>query len=77
MPKPNIYHNVTNDDLALMIKQGFDGVDKRFEEVYKRFELVPTKVEMQREFQEVRQRLSRLEQDHVVVQKIKEALAIS
>ncbi|MFH0874089.1 MAG: hypothetical protein V1846_04615 [Candidatus Komeilibacteria bacterium] len=77
MPKPNIYQNVTNDDLALMIKEGFDGVDKRFGEVYKRFELVPTKVEMQREFQEVRQRLSRLEQDHVVVQKIKEALAIS
>lgn len=69
MTQEKVLNKVTNEDLARMIKQGFDGVDKRFEEV-------PTKVEIYREFREVKQRLSALEQDRMVVQKIKNALAL-
>lgn len=69
MAQEKVLNKVTNEDLARMIKQGFDGVDKRFEEV-------PTKLEIYREFREVKQRLSALEQDKMVVQKIKNALAL-
>ncbi len=69
MAKESMPTPVTNEDLALMIKEGFDGVDKRLE-------LVPTKGEMYREFREVKQRLTDLEQDRMVVQKIKNALAL-
>ncbi len=48
---------VTNDDLASMIKLGFDGVDKRFEAVDKRFEQVATKEDIQ----QLSQRLEKLE----------------
>ena len=29
---------ITLEDLALMVKKGFDSVDKRFDDVYKRFD---------------------------------------
>lgn len=36
---------VTNEELALMIKDGFEGVDERFEKVDERFEKVEERLE--------------------------------
>ncbi len=46
---------MTLDDLARMVKQGFDGVDKRFDLVDGRFCDIDTR------FDEVNQRLDRME----------------
>lgn len=50
-------NDFTINDLAGMIKDGFDQVDKRFEQVDKRFEQVDKR------FEEVNQRLESLERD--------------
>jgi hypothetical protein len=34
------FNNTTNDDLAMMIAKGFEGVDKRFEDMDKRFDRI-------------------------------------
>lgn len=36
---------ITNDELARMIKEGFDAVDKRFELVDKRFDKIELRLE--------------------------------
>ncbi len=36
----NKFNNTTNDDLAMMIAKGFEGVDKRFEDMDKRFDKI-------------------------------------
>ena len=51
MPKKNI----TINDLAIMVKHGFDGVDKRFDGVDKRFD------EIDKEFVGVRKRFEKIE----------------
>jgi len=38
--------NITIDDLALMMKKGFDSVDKRFEQIDKKFELVDKRFDL-------------------------------
>lgn len=48
--------NVSLDDLAVMVKRGFDGVDKRFDGVDKKFDGVDKK------FDKVEKRLENLEQ---------------
>jgi archaellum component FlaC len=47
--------NLTIDDLALMVKKGFDGVDKRFNGVDKRFDKVEKRLD------KVEKRLDRIE----------------
>lgn len=47
--------NVTNEDLAIMVKKGFDVVDERFDKVDKRFDTVDDK------FSEVNHRLDNIE----------------
>jgi hypothetical protein len=37
--------NVTIEDLAVMVKRGFDGVDKRFDLVDKRFDAMDDRFE--------------------------------
>lgn len=37
--------DITLNDLALMVKQGFDAVDKRFESVDERFESIDNRLE--------------------------------
>ncbi len=45
--------NITIDELAVMVKKGFDGVDVKFERVDKRFDVMATKAEMNRRFDAV------------------------
>jgi hypothetical protein len=79
-----IEREVTNNELAMMIKAGFDGVDMRFEgfdarfdEVDKRFEAVDKRFdEVDRRFDCVERRLGHLEQDKYIIDKVKEALAL-
>ncbi len=52
---------VTTNDLAKMVKAGFDGVDKRFEQVDKRFERLEIRVE--NGFLNVDARFNMLEKD--------------
>ncbi len=42
--------NITIDELAVMVQKGFNGVDKRFEQVDKRLDVMVTKAEMNRRF---------------------------
>lgn len=46
---------ITLEDLALMVKKGFDSVDKRFDDVYKRFD------EIDKRFDDMDKRFDRLE----------------
>ncbi|OIO49612.1 hypothetical protein COX74_00195 [bacterium (Candidatus Gribaldobacteria) CG_4_10_14_0_2_um_filter_41_16] len=58
MPKKNI----TINDLAIMVKHGFDGVDKRFDGVDKRFDGVDKRFdEIDKEFVGVRKRFEKIE----------------
>lgn len=41
-----VKRHITIDDLAGMVKKGFDGVDKRFEQVDKRFEQIDKRFEL-------------------------------
>jgi len=50
-----INKNITLDDLAGMVKRGFDGVDKRFDRVDKRFD------ENTKEHRQIFQRLDNLD----------------
>ena len=53
---------VTNEDLARMIKKGFDHNDKRFDDIDKRLSAVDKR------FDKVETRLSNLEQGHEDIQ---------
>lgn len=77
------YKEITNNELASMIKAGFDAtptreemnqrfdaVDKRFQAVDKRFDCV------ERRFDCVERRLVNLEQNSYIIEKVKEALAL-
>ncbi len=48
MPK----NEITNDDLAKMIKEGFDGVDNRFKKVDKRFDKIEGRLDVLEQGQE-------------------------
>lgn len=66
---------ITLDELAIMVKKGFDGVDKHFDEVPERFE------GMERRFNQVQSSLDRIEKqiltDHERrIRVIEEALAV-
>lgn len=50
---------ITLDDLAGMVKKGFDGVDKRFDQVDKRFDRLEQ--DNQKNHKEIKLRLSHLE----------------
>ena len=115
MPKKSVYKNITNEQLALMINQGFRdmnqrfeqvdqrfiGIDQRFEQMDRRFEQAdkrfndfvlmvkqgfddtPTRAEMNERFDlinirfnGVEKRLDKLDKDWVVIQKVKNSLAI-
>lgn len=59
----------TNDDLAIMIKKGFEGVDKRFGETDKKIdnlsiELIKGFEENTKEHQQIFNRLENLERGH-------------
>lgn len=57
-------HNITIEDLAVMIKDGFDGVDKRFEQVDKRFEQVDKRFDaMDKRFDAMDKRFDKVEGD--------------
>ncbi|MFH1462298.1 MAG: hypothetical protein ABIG08_01170 [bacterium] len=60
--------NVTTDDLARMVKKGFDGVDRRFDKVEDRLERIEKLLIV-----EHRQRIEKLEAD---VRELKELLAV-
>lgn len=73
---------VTLDDLAVMVKYGFDGVDNRFNEVDKRFNEVDKRFDkMDKRFDRIehlmlsehKQRIEHLERE---VQKIKDIFAV-
>jgi archaellum component FlaC len=54
--------NITIDDLAIMVKKGFDGVDKRFDGVDKRFEAIDKRFDgVDKRFDKVEKRLDRIE----------------
>jgi len=42
--------DITINDLAVMVQKGFNGVDKRFEQIDKRLDGMVTKAEMNRRF---------------------------
>ena len=53
---------VTNEDLAIMVKKGFDGVDKRFEQVDQRFEQVDKRFEqVDQRFEQIDKRLDKMD----------------
>lgn len=70
MPKKQAHKEVTNNQLAVMIKQGFDHVDKRFDDVYLRFDNID------RRFDSVEARLASLEREQSVIERVKDALAL-
>ncbi|MFH0873679.1 MAG: hypothetical protein V1846_02445 [Candidatus Komeilibacteria bacterium] len=60
---------ITNNELASMIKAGFDATPTR-DEMNQRFDAVDKR------FDSVEGRLTHLEQNYSIVQKVKEALAL-
>ncbi len=58
MPKKSVYKNVTNEDLALMIREGFD--DLAFM-VKQGFDDTPTKGEMNERFERVDERFEQVD----------------
>lgn len=60
--------NITIDDLARMVKKGFDGMDKRFDKVDDRLERIEKLL-----IAENRRRIEKLEVD---VKELKELLAV-
>ena len=67
------------EDLAVMIKHGFDGVDKRFDEVDKRFEGVDKRFDaVDKRFDRVDKRIDNVEREistlHADIQDIKGTL---
>lgn len=60
--------NITMDDLAGMVKKGFDGVDLRFDRVEERFDKIEKLL-----IAEHRRRIEKLESD---VKELKELLSV-
>ena len=52
MTKVKKIKNISNDELAVMINQGFHDVDKKFEEVKKRFDKVDNSIKGLKDGQE-------------------------
>jgi archaellum component FlaC len=67
--------NITIDDLAVMVKKGFDGVDKRFDGVDKRFDGVDDRLERIEKLilANHKRRIEKLETE---VKELKELLAV-
>ena len=73
MTQDNI--EVTNEDLARMIKNGFDHVDERFEQIDKSFETLPKKVaDIGHKVNQIDKRLYSLEDIYVTKKKKQEKL---
>ncbi|MEK7664352.1 MAG: hypothetical protein AAB340_02880 [Patescibacteria group bacterium] len=67
--------NITTDQLASMVKRGFDGVDKSFKEVHKRFDGVEKRFD-RIENVLIKQHSEEIEYLKRRVSKLEEALAI-
>lgn len=53
--------NITNEDLAIMVKDGFDRVDNRFDKMTTKEDLNDLKIDMDNQFGEVNHRLDNIE----------------